>query len=82
MNCESIKTKAAEAIAEFTRTHNAACLLSVENSTVIATPLANVPGKHDRSLVITTRSQSLGLTSAAWNTLGNKLYKLYARETA
>lgn len=82
MNSESIKTMAAEAIDKFARTHSSTCVLSIENGAVIATPLSDVTGKHDRDLVFNTLAQNHGLTAASWNTLGRKLYKLYSMETS
>lgn len=78
----TIETMAAEAILEFNQKHNTACILSIENGTVIATPLADAPKHYDDSLVITPYTQNVGLTIARWNLVGNKLYKLYTLESA
>ena len=80
MSIEIIKTLAANAITEFTRNHNTSCVLSFKDGIVEATALADDTVITDRALVITRFAQNAGLTTAAWQIVGKKLYEQYTKE--
>lgn len=80
MNCEIIKTLAADAITEFSRTHITACVLSVSDGLVTATPIADMKHNYKRCLQVTVFAQNSGLTNAHWKNVGEALYNLYTQE--
>lgn len=80
MNIEIIKTLAADAIADFARTHDSSCVLSIEDGLVVAKKFDLVTTNPDRTLVITRVDQNSGLTAAKCSIVGNKLFNLYIKE--
>lgn len=82
MNPEILVVNAALVIESFARDHEGACVLSIKNGIIVATPAKEARCKAGSCLYITPWQQRHGLTSRIWKVLGAELFNLYNKEQA
>ena len=80
MNCEIIKTSAAEAIEEWKRSNDGPCFLIIKNGAVRARDPKRMAFNPPSCTVISKWEQRHGLTSASWNSRGTELLNQYNKE--
>lgn len=82
MNSANFTVLAGEAIAEWIKKHNQACILSQNNSDVSAERVPVGVYGPDNPLVITKFESTNGLKICRWNDIGTELMNLYNEENA
>jgi len=82
MNSEQLIENASIVIEFFARDHEGACVLSIKNGVILATPAKEARCKAGSCLYITPWQQRHGLSSRMWKVLGSELLNLYNKEGA